>query len=63
MAGRCTKGFYDIMGIDDPIANDKSDYVRVAVRLATDIPFRRGVERQSGRGGENVRAAWLEPWA
>lgn len=46
MSGRCTKGFYDIMGIDDTIATDKTDYIRIAVRLATDDPFRRGVERQ-----------------
>ena len=46
MAGRCTAGFLEIMGVSDTIARDKADYVEVATRLAEDVKFREGVESQ-----------------
>ena len=33
MAGRCTMGFYNIMGIDDCIASSFDEYIDIAVRL------------------------------
>eukprot|EP00037_Helgoeca_nana_P019413 m.189285 g.189285 ORF g.189285 m.189285 type:complete len:692 (-) comp24853_c0_seq2:1257-3332(-) len=46
MAGRCTKGFFDILGIDDTVALTKTQYVDIAVRLGVDRAFRLGVEAQ-----------------
>eukprot|EP00040_Diaphanoeca_grandis_P012577 m.63728 g.63728 ORF g.63728 m.63728 type:complete len:704 (+) comp23331_c0_seq2:120-2231(+) len=46
MAGRCTKGLLDIMGISDTIAANKTNYVDIAVRLVNDKQFRFGVEEQ-----------------
>jgi hypothetical protein len=37
MAGRCTAGFYNIMGIDDCIAKDYEDYINIADRLGQTI--------------------------
>eukprot|EP00039_Didymoeca_costata_P031422 m.34660 g.34660 ORF g.34660 m.34660 type:complete len:484 (+) comp8759_c0_seq2:986-2437(+) len=46
MAGRCTKGFFDMMGIDDTIAESKDEFVNISVRLAHDLDFQRGVRLQ-----------------
>ena len=39
MAGRCTKAFYEIMGIEDCIAKSKTDFVDIAVRLGIAIDY------------------------
>jgi len=54
MAGRCTAGFLEIMGVTDTIARDKADYVEVAARLAEDAKFREGVENQMYDGLEII---------
>eukprot|EP00035_Acanthoeca_spectabilis_P035903 m.36738 g.36738 ORF g.36738 m.36738 type:complete len:691 (+) comp7609_c0_seq1:62-2134(+) len=46
MAGRCTKGFFDLLGIDDTIASSKAEYVAITERLVTDKEFRTGVQAQ-----------------
>ena len=33
LAGRCTMAFYHIMGINDCIADDYDDYIKIAVKL------------------------------
>lgn len=55
MAGRCTYGFYKIMGIDDCIAENFEEYVEIAVRLGTDREFRNTV---SERIGERSHLLW-----
>ena len=56
MAGRCTAGFLEIMGVTDTIARDKADYVEVATRLAEDAKFREGVENQMYDALETILA-------
>lgn len=46
MAGRCTKGFYDIMEIEGLVAQDRQEYVDIAVRLGTNETWRRVVGQQ-----------------
>jgi predicted O-linked N-acetylglucosamine transferase (SPINDLY family) len=41
--GRFTYGFYRTMGVDDCIADSPDDYVARAVRLGTDVEWRRHV--------------------
>jgi predicted O-linked N-acetylglucosamine transferase (SPINDLY family) len=48
--GRATLSNYVAMGIDDCIASDREDYVRIAVRIGTDQQYRAGLrERLLGR--------------
>ncbi|GMF44573.1 unnamed protein product [Phytophthora fragariaefolia] len=44
-ASRITYGFYQQMGINDLVAVSLDDYVKLAVRLATDIKFRSKMEQ------------------
>ena len=44
--GRYTFGGYQLMGIDDCIADSTESYVEIAVRLGTDADFRHDVERR-----------------
>ena len=64
MAGRCTKGFYDVMGIDDAVARDPADFVRISTRLAHDAAFSAGLRRQirSARGLLWQRRGAVEEW-
>lgn len=43
LRGRFTYGFYRTMGVDECIAADADDYVARAVRLGTDVEWRRHV--------------------
>lgn len=46
MPGRCTYGFYRIMGIDDCIASSIDDYVQLAVKLGRDRTLRAKVSHR-----------------
>ena len=37
LAGRCTMAFYHIMGINDCIADDYDDYIKIAVKLGKGV--------------------------
>lgn len=50
LKGRLTYAMYKLMQIDDCIARDLDDYVRIANRLGTDVEFNRAVR-------EKIRAA------
>lgn len=52
LRGRITYGLYQAMGVPDCIAEDKDDYIRRAVRLATDREARSAVQEKiaAGRG-------------
>lgn len=50
MRGRQTSGMLKLLGLDDLIAADHADYVRIAIRLANDPGLRAGL-------GERIRAA------
>ncbi len=44
LRGRLTLAIYRRMGIDELVATDAEDYVRIAVRLGTDPEWRRRVQ-------------------
>jgi predicted O-linked N-acetylglucosamine transferase (SPINDLY family) len=46
LRGRITKAFCRRLGIDHCIARNEQDYVNIAVRLATDPPFRDQTRQQ-----------------
>lgn len=46
MRQRCTKFLYDMMGIKDCIAQDKDDYVRLAIEIATHKERRASISAQ-----------------
>lgn len=46
MAGRCTKGFYGIMGIDACLAKDRREYVDLAVAFGTNATLNAHVRAQ-----------------
>lgn len=39
LGSRFGQAYYNIMGVTDLIAQDADDYVRIAVRIATDLPY------------------------
>lgn len=43
MRGRWTAGCYQAMGLTDCVARDAEDYVRIAVRLGNDPPYRAAI--------------------
>lgn len=43
LRGRITYACYQQMGVSDCIASDSADYVRIALRLGTDTPWRQAV--------------------
>ena len=45
LRGRLTSAMYQLMGITTPIASTADEYVKLAVRLATDQDFGREVRR------------------
>lgn len=47
--GRFALACYGKMGIEDCIANDANDYARIAIRLATDAPYRQAIEERIRR--------------
>jgi predicted O-linked N-acetylglucosamine transferase (SPINDLY family) len=44
----------DIMGIDDTVASNESDYTAIVVRLVNDTQFRAGVEAQMETNTANI---------
>lgn len=50
--GRAAYAMYRQMGLDDGIAQDAEDYVRRAVRLATDRDYRDAVRKSLARAAE-----------
>ena len=71
--GRYTLGCYRKMGLDDGVAADVEDYIRIALRLGTDAEYRRSVEQkirsashvlfedlQTVREHERIFSEWIE---
>jgi predicted O-linked N-acetylglucosamine transferase (SPINDLY family) len=64
MAGRCTKGFYDIMGIDCCIAKDRREYVDMAVSLGSNATRRAEIGAQIEERSSRLwdRMATIPEW-
>jgi len=54
MRGRQTAGMLDVMGAHDLIARSRDDYVRIAVKLATDAPWREEQCRRIVKGRDRL---------
>ena len=64
MSGRCSQGLLRAVGLDELVAADLDDYIRIALRLGTDPAYRAGLSRRVDAGlpaltgdGRSV-AAW-----
>jgi predicted O-linked N-acetylglucosamine transferase (SPINDLY family) len=54
MRGRQSAGMLHLAGLDDLVARDEDDYVRIAARLASDGEFRAAQARRAREGASKL---------
>ncbi len=64
MAGRCTKGFLEIMDVTETIATTRAEYVDIAVALGTNATLRAGVSAKIAANADRLwtRRATIPEW-